>query len=465
VSSERSGCQSLSETKRIKVDEREGNVEKPSSGAVLVMTLGKTLGTFPTTRRFLAELRADIAAAVNLGLSKVSILNEQGGSVEFSIEGDSCRSAMDVAQSLCAQIGDRESPLHEGIHTCHAVSIVMKTRGPGPGLSGGTVKSVCHADSSFVIAPCDSFARPLVESGPASSGWLSGAAECPGTGTSGLLVPQQSTVSIRPRFDVVTVNHQQASDSSTSPAKKVRDKGEDEGAAVSQSRETTEGTGKSETKLPAGCIATSAQRDEAFRNAIDDLLQMNTLLPPPEQPDFESLVRACKLGKTGDIEIALLHGFNVDARHSVSGNTLLHFAAANGHKKICKLLLRMRADINAANNVGDTALHCALALNYRELGGYLYSKGADDSIPNHRGETCYETARGHSLAPDARTLGPYSVGVPRDLTASLYESEAAVAPSGPCAAEKASNKADPASTQDNIHRMADPAPAPIPSAE
>ena len=153
--------------------------------------------------------------------------------------------------------------------------------------------------------------------------------------------------------------------------------------------------------------------------------------------DVEGLIRACRLGKALDVERALEQGFNVDARHGVTGNTLLHVAAANGHKKICRILLRGRADINAVNYVGDTALHCALALNYRELGGYLYSKGADDSIPNHRGETCYETARSSSLWPDAQTLGPYSVRAPRELAAASCEAELGVAPCGPCGAEKA----------------------------
>jgi hypothetical protein len=155
-----------------------------------------------------------------------------------------------------------------------------------------------------------------------------------------------------------------------------------------------------------------------------------------DQADFDALIRACKLGKTLDIEHALQQGFNVDIRQGITGNTLLHIAAANGHKKICRTLLRANADINAVNYVGDTALHCALALNYRELGGYLYSKGADDSIPNHKGETCYETARSSSLWPDAQTMGPYSAQAPRELAAASCEAESGIAPSGPCGAEK-----------------------------
>jgi hypothetical protein len=325
------------------------------------------------------------------------------------------------------------------------------------------VRSVRHANSSFEKVQCDSSALPLVGSVPADSEWWSDAVECSRKGTNGLSVQQQSTSSVRPLFDEVLANHQQASNVSAFSERKMHNRGQGEGAEMPQSRETTDGGMLSTANPHAACVVTSqsAQNDEvSFQNAIHDLLQSNTSLVLPEQPDFESLVRACKLGKIGDIEAALLHGFNVDTRHSISGNTLLHFAAANGQRKICKLLLRMRADINAANNVGDTALHGALALNYRELGGYLYSKGADDSIPNHRGETCYETARGHSLAPDARTLGPYSVGVPRDLTAASCESEVAVAPSGPSAAEKASNKAGPASTQVSSRATADLAQTP-----
>ena len=448
----------MSQSKREGVEAREAKPEQQSSGAVLEMTLARTLGIVPTSRRLIAELRADISAAVNLDLSKVHVLGEQGRTVEFSVEGDDSRSAIDIAQNLCDQIGHRDSPLHEGIHTCNALSMTMKSGRPGHQESGCSARKVRHANSSSEKVPSDSSAPPLVGSRSAKSNWCSGAAD-------GLLVQQQSTTCIRPLLDECSASHQQASNSSTVSEGKFHKKGADDGAMFPQSRESTDSmvsTANSE-KATAGCVVASEllQSDEAsFQIAMHNLLQATSLLAPPELPDFESLVRACKLGKIGDIEVALLHGFNVDTRHSISGNTLLHFAAANGHKKICKLLLRMRADINAANNVGDTALHNALALNYRELGGYLYSKGADDSIPNHRGETCYETARGHPLAPDARTLGPYSVGAPRDLTAASFESEVAVAPSGPCAAEKASNKAGPISTQDNSSRSADPGQAP-----
>mmetsp|Transcript_23508 Transcript_23508/g.63478 ORF Transcript_23508/g.63478 Transcript_23508/m.63478 type:complete len:94 (-) Transcript_23508:164-445(-) len=59
-----------------------------------------------------------------------------------------------------------------------------------------------------------------------------------------------------------------------------------------------------------------------------------------------------------------------------AGNTLLHIAAREGHKRIVKELLRHQAwfDINARNEAGKTALELAQALNYGEVAEYLQSK-------------------------------------------------------------------------------------------
>jgi len=58
------------------------------------------------------------------------------------------------------------------------------------------------------------------------------------------------------------------------------------------------------------------------------------------------------------------------------GNSLLHAAASVGSKRICKLLMRRGAPINAANAAGESCYDAALQGGHVELAEYLKSKGA-----------------------------------------------------------------------------------------
>mmetsp|Transcript_3239 Transcript_3239/g.5213 ORF Transcript_3239/g.5213 Transcript_3239/m.5213 type:complete len:342 (+) Transcript_3239:153-1178(+) len=72
------------------------------------------------------------------------------------------------------------------------------------------------------------------------------------------------------------------------------------------------------------------------------------------------------------------------------GNTPLIVACQNGKKRVAKLFLRYKANINTVNKQGNTCLHYCFTYGYGDLGDYLISKGADQSIKNHNGLTCYE---------------------------------------------------------------------------
>jgi ankyrin repeat protein len=75
------------------------------------------------------------------------------------------------------------------------------------------------------------------------------------------------------------------------------------------------------------------------------------------------------------------------------GNTLLLLACQQGgiSKRICKLLLRRGADVNAQNYMGNTALHYLMTYNHSPaLAEYMIQRGADDSLLNYDGLTCYE---------------------------------------------------------------------------
>ena len=73
-----------------------------------------------------------------------------------------------------------------------------------------------------------------------------------------------------------------------------------------------------------------------------------------------------------------------------TGNTLLHVAAANNLRNMCRLCIRNGANIDTQNKVGNTPLHMAFMYGYHDLGAYLISRGANDNILNSNGYSCYE---------------------------------------------------------------------------
>jgi len=100
----------------------------------------------------------------------------------------------------------------------------------------------------------------------------------------------------------------------------------------------------------------------------------------------------CRVGKYREVEEALELGVPVEARFGRDQNTMLLVCAQNGQKRIAKLLLRNRANINTQNAHGESCLHCCIKFNYNELADYLRSKGADDTVLNLHGQTCYQIA-------------------------------------------------------------------------
>jgi hypothetical protein len=80
-----------------------------------------------------------------------------------------------------------------------------------------------------------------------------------------------------------------------------------------------------------------------------------------------------------------------------SKNTALHYAAANGHDAIIKLLFSTSAEkpepafLNAVNEAGNTALHWAALNGHLECVKLLVESGADVTIINRAGhDAVYE---------------------------------------------------------------------------
>lgn len=68
-----------------------------------------------------------------------------------------------------------------------------------------------------------------------------------------------------------------------------------------------------------------------------------------------------------------------------SKNSLLITACQNDHRRMAKLLMKMKADVNHQNKRGNTALHFCYQYNFMQLAEYLVSYGADENLCNYFG--------------------------------------------------------------------------------
>merc|ERR1719337_703837 len=68
-----------------------------------------------------------------------------------------------------------------------------------------------------------------------------------------------------------------------------------------------------------------------------------------------------------------------------AGNGLLHIAAQNNHRRMAKLLLKLRSDVDGKNSRGNTPLHYCYAYGYSQLAEFLVTVGADESVQNAAG--------------------------------------------------------------------------------
>jgi len=64
-------------------------------------------------------------------------------------------------------------------------------------------------------------------------------------------------------------------------------------------------------------------------------------------------------------------------------NTMLHIACQNNHRRMAKLLVNNKVDIDAQNHKGNTALHYAHEYKFTELQQYLIQKKADTTLTNN----------------------------------------------------------------------------------
>lgn len=98
-----------------------------------------------------------------------------------------------------------------------------------------------------------------------------------------------------------------------------------------------------------------------------------------EQPWPASAVKQIfqkvRFGKHAEVdELLNMYGEKLGKEIDDKGNTLLHVAAQNGHKRLAKTFLRIGVDLLSKNHDGRSPAELAHHFNFKELGDYLDSK-------------------------------------------------------------------------------------------
>ena len=104
---------------------------------------------------------------------------------------------------------------------------------------------------------------------------------------------------------------------------------------------------------------------------------------------------------------------NVNSRDD-AGNTLLHWATANGNLKLTEILIEAGAEIDATNNEGDAPIHLAARFGHTEVTIFLIDRAnADKNIQNNQGFTPLHMASLYGQADFITML--FEKGVDKDI--------------------------------------------------
>ncbi len=130
-------------------------------------------------------------------------------------------------------------------------------------------------------------------------------------------------------------------------------------------------------------------------------------LNKPNAADENALMMASLNGNAQLAQLLVSKGAQINK----SGWTALHYAAANGHDAVAKLLLEHTAVIDARSPNGTTPLMMAARGNHQAMVKLLLKRGADPLAKNQLGLTALDFAKQYK-APD--TLKVLSAPVLRD---------------------------------------------------
>ena len=116
--------------------------------------------------------------------------------------------------------------------------------------------------------------------------------------------------------------------------------------------------------------------------------------PPTAKAPNISIVDAALSGNIKAVKQHIAAGTDVNAKlaHGQGKKTLLHLAAANGHKEVVELLIAKGLDMNAKTGGGVTPLYLAVRFNRTETAKLLIAKGADVNAKTKDGMTPLDKA-------------------------------------------------------------------------
>jgi hypothetical protein len=111
----------------------------------------------------------------------------------------------------------------------------------------------------------------------------------------------------------------------------------------------------------------------------DEIASMTSNESEAEHPWPASAVKQIfqkvRFGKYAEVDDLLaMYGEKLGKEIDEKGNTLLHVAAQNGHKRLAKTFLRIGVSLVSTNQDGRTPAQLAHHFNFKELGDYLDSK-------------------------------------------------------------------------------------------
>ena len=107
---------------------------------------------------------------------------------------------------------------------------------------------------------------------------------------------------------------------------------------------------------------------------------------------WTALMWAACNGHKDVCELLISKGADVNAKEDKLGATPLMYSAVNGHKDVCELLISKGADVNARDKDGWTPLMAAAKNGHKDVCELLISKGADINARDKDGKTALKYA-------------------------------------------------------------------------
>lgn len=142
-------------------------------------------------------------------------------------------------------------------------------------------------------------------------------------------------------------------------------------------------------KEPASAPTPTLTRSRApqIRLATAALTLICMLITACHAPDKTLYDVAARGQRRDKAERLIRSGSDVNETHPGNQWTPLLAAAAGGHPKMCDVLIKAGANLNAQDANGNTPLHLARAGGHTKTASVLLAAGADPNIKNNQGKT------------------------------------------------------------------------------